>query len=67
MRVREGGEVLQTIDLDRAGFACMLGGVDHKTLFIMSAEWRGTASMADAARTGQVPTVQAPAPAAGWP
>jgi len=26
VRVREGGEVLQTIDLDRGCFACMLGG-----------------------------------------
>ena len=26
VRVREGGEVLQTIALDRGGFACMLGG-----------------------------------------
>jgi len=65
--VREGGEVLQTINLDRGCFACMLGGVDDRTLFMMTAEWRGTASMADTARTGQVLTVQAPAPAAGWP
>ena len=28
VRVREGGEVLQTIDLDRGCFACMLGGAD---------------------------------------
>src|SRR5215831_16840618 len=33
VRVREGGEVLQTIDLDRGCFACMLGGADRKTLF----------------------------------
>src|SRR5829696_7761586 len=32
VRVREGGEVLQTIDLDRGCFACMLGGVDRSTL-----------------------------------
>jgi sugar lactone lactonase YvrE len=35
VRVREGGEVLQTIDLDRGCFACMLGGVDNRTLFMM--------------------------------
>jgi sugar lactone lactonase YvrE len=67
VRVREGGEVLQTIDLDRGCFACMLGGVDKSTLFMMAAEWRGPAHMADGARTGQVLTVQAPAPGAGWP
>ena len=67
MRVREGGEVLQTIDLDRGCFACMLGGVDNRTLFLMANEWGGTANMADAARTGQVLTVEAPAPGVGWP
>jgi sugar lactone lactonase YvrE len=67
VRVREGGEVLQTIDLDRGCFACMLGGVDKSTLFMMAAEWRGPAHMADGARTGQVLTVQAPTPGAGWP
>ena len=67
VRVREGGEVLQTIDLDRGCFACMLGGVDNRTLFMMAAEWRGPANMTDSPRTGQVLTAQAPAPHAGWP
>lgn len=67
VRVREGGEVLQTIDLDRGCFACMLGGVDNRTLFMMAAEWRGPTGMADGARTGQVLSVDAPAPGAGWP
>jgi len=67
VRVREGGEVLHTIDLDRACFACMLGGADNRTLFMMAAEWLGPESMADGARTGQVLTVVAPAPRVGWP
>jgi sugar lactone lactonase YvrE len=67
VRVREGGQVLQSIDLDRGCFACMLGGADKRTLFLMAAEWPGPASMVDAARTGQVLTVEAPAPGAGWP
>lgn len=67
MRVREGGEVLQTIPLDRGGFACMLGGADRRTLFIAAAEWRGPEKMFDAARTGQVLTARAPAPGMGWP
>ena len=67
VRVREGGEVLQTIQLDRGCFACMLGGVDNRTLFMMAAEWGGPAAMAAAPRTGQVLTAQAPAPHAGWP
>ena len=67
VRVREGGEVLQTVDVDRGCFACMLGGEDGRTLFIMAAEWGGPAGMAEGARTGQVLTVRAPAPGTGRP
>ena len=67
VRVREGGEVLQTIELDRGCFACMLGGADRKTLFMVAREWRGPASMADRGRTGQVLTVRVSTPGAGWP
>jgi len=67
VRVRAGGEVLQTVDLDRGCFACMLGGANRQTLFLMAAEWRGAANMHDATRTGQVLSVQAPAPHVGWP
>ena len=67
VRVREGGEVLQTIELDRGCFACMLGGAAGRTLFMMSATWEGPAAAADAERTGKVLTVEAPAPGAGWP
>jgi sugar lactone lactonase YvrE len=59
--------VLQTIDLDRGCFACTLGGVDNRTLFIMAADWRGAATMADGERTGQVLIAEAPAPGVGWP
>jgi sugar lactone lactonase YvrE len=41
VRVREGGEVLDTVSTDRGCFACMLGGADGRTLFIAAAEWRG--------------------------
>ena len=67
VRLREGGELLQTIELDRGCFACMLGGVDRRTLFMVAREWRGSASMVDEIRTGQVLTVEAPAAGAGWP
>jgi len=67
VRVREGGEVLQTINLDRGCFACMLGGADNRTLFMIATEWRGPANMTKGDRTGQVLTVEAPAPHAGWP
>jgi len=67
VRVREGGEVLQTIDLDRGCFACMLGGEGRKTLFMVATEWHGTAGMADGSRTGQVLVMDAPAAGTGWP
>ncbi len=68
VRVREGGEVLQTIALDRGCFACALGGADKRTLFLVATEWRGTTSMAGSGvRTGQVLTAQAPTPGVGWP
>jgi len=67
VRVREGGEVLQTVELDRGCFACMLGGEDGKTLFMMAAEWHGMENMVGAKRSGQVVTSRAPAPHAGRP
>ncbi|TSE12266.1 SMP-30/gluconolactonase/LRE family protein [Mesorhizobium intechi] len=67
VRVREGGEVLQTVTADRGCFACMLGGADRQTLFIVAAEWRGFEHMVSDARTGQVLSVEAPAPGVGWP
>jgi sugar lactone lactonase YvrE len=67
LRVREGGEVLQRIELDRFCFACMLGGTDGKTLFMMAADWSGPENVGKGPRTGQVVTAEAPAPGAGWP
>ncbi len=67
VRVRQGGEMLQTIDLDRGCFACMLGGVDRRTLFLMVAEYPPASWGPEAARTGQVLTVQVPVPGVGWP
>ena len=67
VRVREGGEVLQTIEVDRGCFACALGGPDGRTLFVTANEWRGTAGMTEGSRAGQVLTADAPAPGAGRP
>jgi sugar lactone lactonase YvrE len=67
VRVREGGEVQQTIQLDRGCFACVLGGPDGNTLFLIINEWSGPDSMAAGSRAGLVLTVEAPAPGAGWP
>jgi sugar lactone lactonase YvrE len=67
VRVREGGEMLDAVEVDRGCFACMLGGADGRTLFVLAAEWNGPEGMMDGARTGRVLTVPAPAPHAGRP
>jgi len=68
VRVAEGGAVLQTIELDRGGFACALGGPGGTTLFIVAAEWQGmTASEMVAPGSGQVLAADVDVPGAGWP
>jgi sugar lactone lactonase YvrE len=68
-RIREGGDVLERIDLGRPCFATMLGGPDGRTLFALTADWRGTMGIEDVieARSGQVLVIDAPAPGVGWP
>ncbi len=69
VRVRQSGEVLQTINLDRGCFACMLGGPGKSTLFLIATEWRGMQKIPEVAqaRTGQVLAIAAPARGVGWP
>jgi len=67
VRVREGGEVLQAVELDRGGFACALGGPDRRTLFIVGQEWNGPAGMFAEPRTGQVLAIDVDAAGAGRP
>jgi sugar lactone lactonase YvrE len=66
VRVREGGKVLETIQLDRGCFACALGGPRRETLFIATNQWSGPTSMFDHT-AGQVVIASAPAPGGGWP
>lgn len=67
VRVREGGKVLQTVSVDRGCFACMLGGPDRKTLYIVAAKWFGFARMMEGMGSGQLLAVDAPYAGAGWP
>ena len=69
LRVREGGEVLDRIELDRPCYACMLGGDDGKTLFMVVAKWFGPDRIDELvqARTGQILTARVAVPHAGWP
>jgi sugar lactone lactonase YvrE len=63
VRVREGGDVLQTIPFDRGCFACTLGGADGRTLFVTANDWRGPENMT-AQRTGRVFMVDVAVPGA---
>jgi sugar lactone lactonase YvrE len=68
VRVAQGGRMLQTVELDRGGFACMLGGPRRTTLFVVAATWQGmTESEMVAPGSGQVLAADVDAPGAGWP
>jgi sugar lactone lactonase YvrE len=69
LRVRKGGEELDRIELDRPCYACMLGGEDGMTLFMVVAKWFGPDRMEELihARTGQVLATRVDVPHAGWP
>jgi sugar lactone lactonase YvrE len=74
LRVADGGQVLDRIPLEQAGFACALGGPDGRTLFMLSADWHMAEDFNDnlnrlttGPRTGKVHTATVSVPAAGWP
>jgi sugar lactone lactonase YvrE len=70
VRVAEGGDILDTVTVDRGCFACMLGDEDGRTLFIAAAQWRGMDAMRSEGpgRTGQLLAApDQPAPHAGRP
>jgi sugar lactone lactonase YvrE len=66
-RVREGGEVINEVKVDRGAFACMLGGEDRSTLFVTTAQWFGMDMMDQMGGTGQIVSVEVTSTGAGWP
>jgi sugar lactone lactonase YvrE len=64
VRVREGGEVLATVDLDRSAFACTLSRGEDPRLFVVGQFYGGPGP---AQPSGQVVAFPAPAPGAGKP
>jgi sugar lactone lactonase YvrE len=64
VRVREGGEILAVVELDRGAFACALSRGDRPQLYVVGQEWGGPQS---AVPTGQVVVFPAPAAGAGRP
>ncbi len=65
VRVREGGEVLATVELDRGAFACTLSRDARPTLFVVGQDWAGPGSVGSA--TGRVVAFPTPSPGSGHP
>jgi sugar lactone lactonase YvrE len=65
VRVADGGEVLQVVATDQACFACMLGGDDGRSLFMLTAGSLG--GPGDASRSGHVLVTEVDVPHAGLP
>jgi sugar lactone lactonase YvrE len=64
--VAPGGEIVGRVEADEPCYACMLGGDDRRTLFIMTAP----SSMPDIvskSRQGHVASADVETPGAGWP
>lgn len=66
IRQIEGGEITHRVAVDQGAFACMLGGADGHTLFILTAA-SSDPEECRALRSGRVETWQAPHPHAGLP
>jgi sugar lactone lactonase YvrE len=70
LRIAEGGDILDTVPLEHAGFACTLG---DSTLYMLTADWQMQESFEAnldrllSNRTGRILTHPAPRPPAGWP
>ncbi len=64
--VAEGGEILDVIETDNRCFACMLGGPDRRSLFMLTSKY-SLAIEASARRTGNVLVAEVSSPGAGLP
>jgi sugar lactone lactonase YvrE len=65
-RVAEGGEILDVIETDNRCFACMLGGPERRTLFMLTSQF-SLAVEAAVRRTGNVLIADVETPGAGLP
>ena len=66
VRIAEGGEVLEVVETGQLCFACMLGGDDGKTLFMLTAD-SADAHAAAAKPTGRIMVCKVDVARAGLP
>ena len=66
MRVDAGGNITHRVTLDQGAFACMLGGRDRRTLYILTASGSDP-DTCRRKRDGRIEAVAAPHPGVGLP
>lgn len=67
LRIREGGEVTHRIATENQAVACMLGGPDRRTLFVLSCQVIHEREKSCALKSGRIETVRVDIPGAGLP
>ncbi len=67
LRVRAGGAVTHRIATPGQAVACMLGGSDRKTLFVLTGRVLVTPEQSRAERSGVIYVLPVEVPGAGWP
>jgi sugar lactone lactonase YvrE len=68
-RVRAGGEIVDTVEFEppRRTVACVLGGDDRRTLYMLTADTLGEADLSRELMTARVEQVRVDVPGAGLP
>jgi sugar lactone lactonase YvrE len=66
LRVLEGGRVTHRLQASQRPYACMLGGEQRRTLFVLTASSHSP-NKTRAARSGRIETVTVDVGGAGWP
>lgn len=67
IRVREGGAVTHRIATPAQALACMLGGPERRTLFVLTGKVMATPEQSRASLTGMIHTLPVAVPGAGLP
>jgi sugar lactone lactonase YvrE len=66
LRIKEGGAITGTVTTTQNAFACMLGGEDRRTLYIMTSPTSDRFNIADFT-FGKIETARVTTPGAGRP
>ena len=66
LRVREGGETTDRISIDQMAIACMLGGDDRRTLYVLTAP-SVDGPECETSRSARIESLEVEVPGAGLP